>query len=87
MIKLFRLVKDMTSAVNTLKPINGYLTFEPSVRSQQLTVATIDDSVSEPEQRFAMALLSPKGGATLARDKNRATAILSGIGIMAKICQ
>ena len=77
MFNISRLVKDMTGAITTLKPINGYLTFQPDVTSQRLAVATVDDNVPEPEQQFAVALLSPKGGAVL--DENHARAILSGM--------
>ena len=47
------------------QPVSGTLTFSAGATEHSLSVATIDDGLTEDEEALALVLAQPKGGATL----------------------
>lgn len=48
-----------------LKPINGYLTFDPAVTQRKVEISTVDDDTPEDDTPYTLVLYSPVGGARL----------------------
>ena len=55
----------MAEPNNEVKPINGYLTFDPGVQQRTIGIGTINDNKPEDKTRYTMVLYSPYGGARL----------------------
>ena len=68
----------MKKSNDDLSPINGYLTFEPYVSQQQLSIYTVDDDIPEDDTSYYVVLYSPAGGAQLNTQSNEFMLTLKG---------
>ena len=68
----------MKKSNDDLSPINGYLTFEPYVSQQQLSIHTVDDDIPEDDTSYYVVLYSPAGGARLNTQSNEFILTLKG---------
>lgn len=69
MTKIFREIEELsrTPAKKDVKPISGYLTFEPGITSHVLQIQSVQDQEDEGNEVFAVKLLSGRGGARITR--------------------
>lgn len=62
---VFSSIGEMAKPNRQLTPINGYLTFNPGVAEQKVSIHSVDDDDPEDDTPYTVVLYSPKGGARL----------------------